>query len=37
MDDAFEECKDNTCTLKNVEDNNKPDLMEVMFPFDEVA
>ena len=36
-DDAFEECTDNTCTLKNVEDNNKPDLMEEMFPFDEVA
>jgi hypothetical protein len=37
MDDAFEECTDNTCTLKNEADNNKPDLMEEMFPFDEVA
>jgi hypothetical protein len=36
-DDAFEACADNTCTLKNVDENNKPDLMEEMFPFDEVA
>ena len=36
-DDAFEACTDNTCTLKDVEDNNKSDLMEEMFPFNEVA
>ena len=36
MDDEFEECMDNTCTLRNLKDENT-DLMEEMFPFDEVA
>ena len=36
VDDAFEECTDNTCTLKSLEEK-KPDIFEEMFPFDEVA